>query len=127
MWSKLALALVAVVLLAPLTAEAAAPRAKLKVEVTDTDGDPVERASVIVQFTEGRSVLKLGAKNTRRWELRTNQEGVANFPTMPQGTVRIMVIADHFQTFGDEFEVNEEEKTIQIELLPPQQPHSVFE
>ena len=125
MWSKLALALVTVALLAPL--EAAELRAKLRVEVTDTDGDPIERASVIVQFTEGRSVLRLGAKNTRRWELRTNQEGVANFPTMPQGTVKIMVIADHFQTFGEDFEVNEEEKTIQIKLLPPQQPHSVYE
>jgi len=126
MWSKLALALVAVVaLLAPL--QAAEPRVKLSIEVTDTDGDPIDRASVIVQFTEGRSISRLGFKNTRRWELRTNQKGVATFPTMPQGTIRVMVIADRYQTFGEDFEVNEEEKTIQVKLLPPQQPYSEHE
>ena len=97
---------------------------KLRVEVTNHKGTPLERASVIVKFDEGRSVKKFGKKVIRSYEMRTNQEGVATFPTLPQGKVLLMVIADHYQTYGKEYEVNEEEKTLQVQLLPPQQQYS---
>jgi hypothetical protein len=45
---------------------------------------------------------------------------VARIPSIPQGKVRIQVIAKGYQTFGQVFDVNEEEKTIEVKLNPPQ-------
>jgi hypothetical protein len=100
------------------------PMTKLRVEVKNLSDRPVERASVVVRFIEGRSVVKLGKKITTNWELRTNQEGIANIPSMPQGKIRVQVIAKGYQTFGQVFEVNEDEKTIEVKLNPPQAQYS---
>lgn len=93
---------------------------RLKVEVLSQTGKPVDRAAVIVQFVEGRSVVKLGKKIQTRWEVRTNQEGMAKVPSMPEGKIRIQVIAKGYQTFGDAFEIQGEEQVIQVKLNPPQ-------
>lgn len=97
---------------------------KLRVEVTNLEGKPVVRASVIVKFVEGRSAVKFGKKIRKSWEMRTNQDGVANIPELPQGKILIQVIAKNYQTFGQAFDVNEDEKTIEIKLKPPQPQYS---
>ncbi len=101
------------------------PMTALRIEVKSIYGKPVERASVVVRFVEGRSVAKFGKKIITHWELRTNQEGVARIPLIPQGKIRVQVIARGYQTFGETFEVKEEEKTIEVKLNPPQTQHSV--
>lgn len=103
---------------------AATPMTKLKIDVRSLSDKPVDRAAVIVQFVEGRSVLKLGKKIQTRWEVRTNQEGIAKIPAIPQGKIRVQVIAKGHQTFGQVFDVDEEEKTLQIKLNPPQPQYS---
>jgi hypothetical protein len=100
------------------------PMTKLKIDVRTLGDKPVDRASVIVQFVEGRSIIKLGKKIQTRWEVRSNQEGMAKIPAIPQGKIRIQVIAKGFQTFGQVFDVAEEEKTLQIKLNPPQPQYS---
>ena len=107
--------------LPPLTA---APMTKLRIEVRNADDKPVDRASVIVQFVEGRSIVKLGKKIQTRWELKTNQEGIAKIPTIPQGKIRVQVYAKQYQTFGEVFDVDEEEKTLRVKLNPPQPQYS---
>jgi len=100
---------------------------KLRVEVHSPSDKPVERASVIVHFIEGRSVVKLGKQIRTNWELKTNQDGVAVIPPIPQGKIRVQIIAKGYQTFGQVFEVIEEEKTIEIKLNPPQAQFSAHE
>lgn len=102
----------------PLLADA--PTTTLRIEVKTLKDRPIERASVVLDFLEGRSVAKLGRKVRRHWETRTNQDGVARLPSIPQGKVRVQVIATGFKTFGQIFEVNEEEKTLEIKMEPPQ-------
>ena len=97
---------------------------KLRVEVRGPSDKPIDRASVIVRFAEGRSVAKFGKKVRTHWELRTNQEGMVSVPPIPQGKILIQVIAKGYQTFGDYFEVREEEKTIPIKLNAPQPQYS---
>jgi hypothetical protein len=46
--------------------------------------------------------------------------GIAKIPPIPQGTILIQVIAKNFQTFGDNFDVDEEKKTLEIKLNLPQ-------
>ena len=92
----------------------------ITVEVKNLDGKPVERASVIVRFAEGRSIRKFGKKTVLNWELRTNQIGVAKIPAIPQGKILVQVIAKGYQTYGDTVEINEPERTIEVKLKPPQ-------
>lgn len=92
----------------------------LRIEVRTPGDKPVERASVVVRFVEGRSYIKLGKKIKTNWELRTNQDGVAKIPPIPQGKILVQVIAKGYQTYGQTYDVNEEEKTIEIKLNPPQ-------
>lgn len=92
----------------------------LRVEVTNDLGKPVDRAAVIVRFVRGRSVVKFGKKIITNYEMRTNSEGWVKIPPIPQGDILIQVIAKGYQTFGDTFEVAEEDRTIQVKVNPPQ-------
>jgi hypothetical protein len=100
------------------------PMTRLKVEVLTLRGKPVDRASVIVDFVEGRSVIKLGKKIMTHWEVRTNQEGIAKVPALPQGKVRVQVVARGYQTFGQVYDADEPEESITVRLNPPQPQHS---
>ena len=119
----LATALLASALLSP----AGAQTTKLRIEVKNVDGKPIDRASVLVKFVEGRSIVKLGKKIRTSWELKTNQDGVASIPPIPQGRILVQVIAKRYQTFGQKFDVNEEEKTIEVKLQPPQSQYSAHQ
>ena len=123
LWNYARLLLVLIASL-PLAAD---DRARLQVEVLSHGGKPVDRASVIVDFVEGRSVVKLGKKVTKHWEVRTNQDGVAKIPALPEGKVRVQVIAKGYQTFGQVYEVDAPEEKIQIKLNPPQPQHSAHQ
>ena len=103
---------------------AAADETKLQIVVTNQHGKPVDNAGVVVKFVEGRSVAKFGAKIRKEWNLKTSQEGIAKIPAIPQGKILIQVIAKNYQTFGETYDVNEEEKTIEIKLNPPQQQYT---
>jgi len=101
----------------------AADVTKLKIVVTNDLGKPLDRADVIVRFG-GRSVAKLGKLVHTTWEMRSSQQGVAEIPEMPKGKIRVQVIAKGYQTFGRTFDVNEDERTIEVQLNPPQPQYS---
>jgi hypothetical protein len=100
---------------------------KLTVHVTNDIDKPVDRASVVVRFVEGRSYIKLGHKIRTTYELRTNEVGEASIPSIPQGKILIQIIAKGYQTFGQTFDVDQEEKTVEIKLNPPQKQYSAHE
>jgi hypothetical protein len=106
---------------------AAAPMTRLKIVVTTQSGKPVDRAGVVVKFLEGHNLLKLGKGTPTTYELRTNQEGEIKVPEIPQGKIRIQVIAKGYQTFGQVFDITDEEKTVPIKLNPPQQQYSAHQ
>ncbi len=110
--------------LLPTIQAADTPMTRLRIEVKTLNEKPIERASVVVRFVEGRSVIKLGKKVVTTWQLKTNQEGVVKVPELPQGKILVQIIAKGYQTFGETFEVNEEERTIAVKLNPPQPQHS---
>ena len=104
----------------------AADLTKLKIVIKSPSGKPVERASVVVSFA-GRSIMKFGKTVRTTWEMRSTQEGVAEIPEMPKGKIRVQVIAKGYQTFGQIFDVDEDQRTIEIKLNPPQAQYSVHE
>ena len=105
----------------------AAPMTKLNVVVKTQSGKPIDRAAVVVRFVEGHSVVKLGKTIRTTFEMRTNQEGEVKIPSIPQGKIRIQVIAKGYQTFGQIFDITDDEKTVDIALNPPQQQYSAHQ
>jgi uncharacterized GH25 family protein len=99
----------------------------LTVAVKTPLGNPVDNASVVVKFVKGRSIAQLGKKVFTEWETRTNQEGLAKIPPIPQGSILVQVIAKGYQTFGQTFDIDEEQKTIEVKLNPPQAQYSSHE
>jgi hypothetical protein len=111
-------------LLWALAAHADTPVTTITIVVTTQAGRPVERAEVIVNFVKGKWVGKVGRDVRTSYDLRTNQEGVAKIPSIPQGSIRVMVSAKGYQTYGQTMDINEEEKTLEIKLNPPQPQYS---
>lgn len=125
MGARFRLLLLASALLLPLRADP--PMTTLRVEVKSHTGRPIAQASVVVKFMRGRNYVKLGKKVYTSWQTRTNQDGIAKVPPLPQGDILVQVIAKGYQTFGQTFEINEEERTIEVKLNPPQPPVSVYQ
>lgn len=101
------------------------PMTKLLIQVKTEAGRAIDHAEVVVNFVEGRSLLKLGRNVRTTYDLRTNQEGEARIPAIPQGKIRILVNAKGYQTYGQTLDIAEEEKTVVIKLNPPQPQYSV--
>ena len=104
----------------------AAEQTKISVIVKTQAGRPVDRASVVIRCLD-RKVAKLGKHDCPAYELRTNEEGRAVMPPIPQGKIRIQVIAKGFQTFGQDYTITDDEKTLDIKLNPPQQQYSAHQ
>ncbi|HTA47086.1 MAG TPA: hypothetical protein VK789_31800 [Bryobacteraceae bacterium] len=102
----------------------AANGTRLTVQVNSMDtGKPIDRASVIVRFRHGLNPVKM-KKILTSWETKTNQMGSVTIPEIPMGEITVQIIADHYQTYGDVFELTKPEQTIEIKLNPPQPQYS---
>jgi hypothetical protein len=97
---------------------------RLTVQVHSADtGKPIDRASVVINFKHGLNPVKM-KKMLTNWETKTSQEGTVTVPEIPMGEVTIQVIAQHYQTFGDVYELTMPQQTIAIKLNPPQPQYS---
>jgi len=115
-------------LVLPVSTALADDLTRLQIHVTNARGKPVDRASVIVKFVNGRSLKALGLKKARlSWELKSSQEGMAKIPGIPKGKILIQIIAKNYQTFGDTYDVDEDERVVEIVLKDPQAQYSVHE
>src|SRR3954463_1720506 len=99
-------------------------KSTIKVEVKNQFDKPVENASVILDFVGSHQITKLGKRKATHWEVHTNQQGIATFPPVPYGTIQVQVITKKYQTFGDKFEVDSDEKKVEVKLNPPQGQYS---
>jgi hypothetical protein len=60
-------------------------------------------------------------------ELKTDQEGKADFDGIPYGSLRVQVLAPGFQTYGSDYEVDKPKMEFTIKLKRPQGQFSVYE
>ena len=92
---------------------------KLRIEVTaGKEGDPVDGASVYVKWSEDRKLRK-DKKVEQNW--KTNKDGIVKVPNLPRGSILIQVIAPGWKTFGQWYDLDQEEQTIKIRLEKPPQ------
>jgi hypothetical protein len=99
---------------------------RLEITVKTLSGRPVDQAEVIVRWKANKKhpAARYGRAINTTYEMRTNQDGVAKVPSIPQGSILIQVNAKGYQTFGKVFDIDDEEKAIEIKLNPPQQQYS---
>ena len=115
---------IALLVVFSLALPAAAPQTVISVTITNPFDKPVDNAAVILDFLGSHQFTKLGKRRPIHWEVHTNQDGKAHFPPVPQGTIRLQVVAKNYQTFGEKYDVDADQKTIDIKLSPPQEQYS---
>jgi hypothetical protein len=92
------------------------------VVVRDSDGKPVRNAQVVLH-----PVKRKGKQAKGEMELKTDAEGRTNIDGIPYGPLRVQVLAPHFQTFGEDYEINKAEVEITVKLKHPGGQYSIYE
>jgi hypothetical protein len=97
--------------------EASSETVRLTIVVTGgKEKKPLGNASVYVRYVKARTFAR---DKKIEMDLKTDMKGVCHAPESPAGEFLIQVIAPGWKTFGEYYEVNEAEKTININLSPP--------
>lgn len=89
--------------------------------IRDENGKPVRNAAVVMH-----PVDEDGEQVASGLELKTNPEGKASYEGVPYGKLRIQVLASGFQTYGDDYMVNEPSMDVTIKLKRPAKQYSIY-
>jgi hypothetical protein len=92
------------------------------VVVRDTDGKPVRNAEVVLH-----PVKRKGKQANGEMEFKTDAEGKASIDGIPYGPLRVQVLAPHFQTFGEDYEINKPEIELTVKLKHPGDQYSIYD
>jgi len=92
------------------------------VVLKDDNGKPVRNAAVILH-----PVAEHGKQSRGGFELKTNAEGKTESDGIPYGMLRVQVIAHGFQTFGQDYTINQPQHELVIRLKRPQGQYSIYE
>jgi hypothetical protein len=91
----------------------------VKLTIVVTGGEekkPIDGASVYVRYVEER---KIGKDKKVEMNLKTNQEGICHVPVIPPAKFLVQVIAEGWKTYGEYYDMNQTEQTINITLARP--------
>jgi len=80
------------------------------------DKKPIDSASVYVLYVEEH---KHGKDKKIEMNLKTNQSGICHVPVIPPGKFVVQVIADGWKTYGEYYDIDQTEQTINITLVRP--------
>jgi Carboxypeptidase regulatory-like domain len=92
------------------------------VVVRDSDGKPVRNAQVVLH-----PVKRKGKQANGEMELKTDADGKASIDGIPYGLMRVQVLAPHFQTFGEDYEINKPALELTVKLKHPGGQYSVYD
>jgi hypothetical protein len=92
------------------------------VVLKDYNGKPVRNAGVVMHSVDSHDKQDRGGL-----ELKTDAEGKASFEGVPYGKLRVQVLAPGFQTFGEDYEINQPSMEITIKLKRPEGQYSIYE
>lgn len=119
---SLACAVLWVLVTTPATVRAQAEeRTNLTVVVTESEnGQPIPQARLTLQFREPGNPAKLKRSKPIAYSAKTNAQGRYRFTNLPKGTIRLLVTAERRQSFGKEFELEQDNQVIDVRLKKPQ-------
>jgi hypothetical protein len=92
------------------------------VVVRDSDGKPVRNAEVVLH-----PVKRKGKQENGEMELKTDADGKASIDGIPYGPLRVQVLAPHFQTFGEDYEINKPTLELTVKLKHPGDQYSIYD
>jgi len=92
------------------------------VVVRDYNGKPVRNAAVVLH-----PVNRKGKQSRGGLELKTDGEGRTSIDGIPYGPLRIQVLAQGFQTFGEDYKIDKAEMEITVKLKRPGGQYSIYE
>ena len=92
------------------------------VVVRDENGKPIRNAAVVMHPVNDKGKQERGGI-----ELKTDVDGKADFDGVPYGKLRIQVLATGFQTYGDDYEVNQPSMDITVKMKRPAGQYSIYE
>ena len=92
------------------------------VVIRDYNSKPIRNASVVMHPVE-----KNGKQSKGGLQLKTDAEGKASFDGVPYGKLRIQVLAQGFQTFGDDYAIEKPTMEITVKMKRPQGQYSIYE
>lgn len=92
------------------------------VVVKEYNGKPVRNAGVVMHPVQAN-----GKQSRGGLELKTDSEGKASFDGVPYGKLRVQVLAQGFQTYGEDFEIDKPEMEITVKLKRPQGQYSIYD
>jgi hypothetical protein len=119
---RLPLVLSAVMLLGlPLLASDEPASALSFVVLKDDSGKPIRNAAVVLH-----PVGHHGKQAKSGFELKSDNDGKTHFDGIPYGTWRVQVIAPGFQTYGDDYNINQPAQEITIRMKRPQGQYSIY-
>jgi hypothetical protein len=90
--------------------------------VKEDNGKPVRNAAVIMH-----PVNPHGKQGRGGLELKTDGDGKTSFDGIPYGKLRVQVLASGFQTFGEDYDVNQAKMEFTVRLKRPQGQYSIYE
>ena len=89
--------------------------------VKEDNGKPVLNAAVIMH-----PVNTHGQQSRGGLELKTDADGKTSFDGIPYGKLRVQVLAPGFQTFGEDYDINQAKMDFTIKLKRPQGQYSIY-
>jgi hypothetical protein len=90
--------------------------------VKEDNGKSVRNAAVIIH-----PVNTHGRQSQGGLENKTDADGKSSFEEIPYGKLRVQVLAPGFQTFGEDYDVNQSRMDFTIRLKRPQEQYSVYQ
>jgi hypothetical protein len=97
------------------------PTSQIKVTVLRaTNGKPIANAAVIFH------PIKNG-KDDGALELKSDEDGIVKIDVIPIGdTVRLQVIANGWQTYGEDYKIEADKKDIVVKMKRPGSQYSIY-
>lgn len=89
--------------------------------VRDENGKPVRNAAVIMH-----PVSQKGKQEQGGMELKTDVDGKCDFNGIPYGMLRVQVLAQGFQTYGQDYSIEQPKVALTIKLKRPQHQYSIY-
>jgi hypothetical protein len=106
----------------PAHAHADTPeRTSVHVLVKDAASDqPIANARLTLQFREPAGEVRPSRSKVLSFSAKTNAQGRCKFSNIPKGTIHLIVTAERHQTFGQDFELEQDNQLIEVKLKKPQ-------
>jgi len=89
---------------------------KLRIRVTAND-KPLGNATVYVRFNMPGGLLH--RDKLAELDFKTNEDGSVKVPDVPRGKILIQVVAKGWHTYGKWYDIESEQESIDIKLVPP--------